>query len=98
MTCCVQNKKKLDGCVVIDSPPTFLPSEFPDHTSAMSREFKDFSLMEEEDSATQPLPAENSGYNSKSKCVLPAEERIVFQRNTVLDRHTVSVNLPVTIA
>lgn len=49
--------------------------------------------MGKEDSVTQPLTVENSGKRSNCRCAPPAEERIMFQPNTPLDRDMASVKL-----
>ena len=51
---------------------------------------KTFSLIAEEDFANQHLPAENSSYLKPS---FTPDDRILFQPNTMLDRHAVSVKL-----
>lgn len=59
--------------------------------STLSRDFEEFSLMEEEDSTTH-LPADNCGCNFNSRCVPSAKGKVVFQLNTFLNRQMVRVD------
>ncbi|KAL9987266.1 hypothetical protein ACROYT_G001545 [Oculina patagonica] len=74
----------------------FLPSfeikqEYPDHDAcALNRELVAFSLMEEDDCATQCQFAEKCRTELKSKSGPLVEEKILFQHHTLLDRHMVT--------
>ena len=72
----------------------YLSAEYPDHDAcALNRELMAFSLMEEDECATQSQFAEKSKSDLKPKSAPLAEEKILFQHHTVLDRHMVSVRI-----
>ena len=50
---------------------------------------EDFNLMLEDDAASQPLPNMSPLDNLNTKAILPVN-KILFQPNTVLDKHLVS--------
>ncbi|XP_078376309.1 uncharacterized protein LOC144659684 isoform X2 [Oculina patagonica] len=65
--------------------------EYPDHDAcALNRELVAFSLMEEDDCATQCQFAEKCRTELKSKSGPLVEEKILFQHHTLLDRHMVT--------
>ncbi len=71
----------------------YLHAEYPDHDAcALNRELVAFSLMEEDDCATQCQFAEKCRTELKSKSGPLVEEKILFQHHTLLDRHMVSVS------
>lgn len=71
----------------------YLPLEMQDHDAcALSRELMGFSLKEEDDWVSEHKSTENSGCGFKSTRGHgpSAERKILFQHDTVLDRHMVS--------
>ncbi|XP_078376322.1 uncharacterized protein LOC144659700 [Oculina patagonica] len=72
-------------------PRLGIKQEFPDHDAcALNRELMAFSLMEEDDCATQCQFAEKCRTDLKSKSGPLVKEKILFQHHTVLDRHMVT--------
>lgn len=69
----------------------YLPSEIRDHDAcALSRELMGFSLKEEDGWATDHQSVEDSGCDFKRTLDPSAERKILFQHDTILDRHMVS--------
>ena len=72
----------------------YLPAEFPDRDAcALNREFMAFSIKEEEDDCTRQyeFAKKSTRTDLKSKSDPLAEEKILFQHHTVLNKHMVSV-------